>query len=114
MSVHLGFHWGMMIGIVKKHFQKQQKRTVWGLRLAALFLAGYGVFAFIKRDIGNYMVLKHHFVFFDFEEPLIFFLLDYIAVMALFVFVGHYVSILFKRYVHKRRSPRYNFLSPII
>lgn len=104
MSVHLGFHWGMMIGIVKKHFQKQQKRTVWGLRLAALLLAGYGVFAFIKRDIGNYMVLKHHFVFFNFEEPLIFFLLDYIAVMALFVFVGHYVSILFKRYVHKRRK----------
>lgn len=104
MSVHLGFHWGMMIGIVKKHFQKQQKRTVWGLRLAALLLAGYGVFAFIKRDIGNYMVLKHHFVFFDFEEPLIFFLSDYIAVMALFVFVGHYVSILFKRYVHKRRK----------
>ena len=71
MSVHFGLHWGMMTGIAKKHFQKPQKKTVWGLRMAALLVAGYGTFAFIKRDIGNYMVLKHHFVFFDFEEPLI-------------------------------------------
>lgn len=98
MSVHLGFHWGMMIGIVKKHFQKQHKKTVWELRLAALLVAGYGAFAFIKRDIGNYMFLKHHFVFFDFEEPLILFLLDYIAVMALFVFVGHYFAMFFGKF----------------
>lgn len=88
----------------KEAFSEAAEKTVWGLRMAALLVAGYGTFAFIKRDIGNYMVLKHHFVFFDFEEPLIFFLLDYIAVMALFVFVGHYVSMLFKRYTHKRRK----------
>lgn len=105
MSVHFGLHWGMMIGIVKKHFQKQQKKIVWGFRLAALLLVGYGAFAFIKRDIGNYMVLKHHFVFFDFEEPLIFFLLDYIAVMALFVFIGYYLTLILKWYSQKKKMP---------
>lgn len=46
-------------------------------------------YAFIKREIGSYMLLKNQFVFFDYEEPLILFLLDYIAVMGLFMFVGH-------------------------
>ncbi|WP_349673214.1 hypothetical protein [Lacrimispora sp.] len=46
----------------------------------------------MKRNIGSYMLLKKQFVFFDFDEPLILFLLDYIASMGLFVFVGHYLS----------------------
>lgn len=38
------------------------------------------------------MLLRNQFVFFDFEEPLLLFFLDYAAVMGLFVAVGHYVS----------------------
>lgn len=43
------------------------------------------------------MLLKNQFVFFNFEEPLVLFLLDYIAVMVLFAAVGHYLSVLTKR-----------------
>ncbi len=35
---------------------------------------------------------KKWMTFFDFEEPLISFLADYAAVMALFVWVSHYFS----------------------
>ena len=59
--------------------------------ILALVIAGYGVYAFIKRDIGDYMLLRSHFVFFDYEEPLVFFFLDYMAVMGLFIAAGHYV-----------------------
>ncbi len=38
------------------------------------------------------MFLRNQFVFFDFEEPLIFFFGDYLAVMGLFVFIGHYLA----------------------
>ena len=44
------------------------------------------------RDFWNYMLLRYHFVFFDFEEPLALFLLDYVAVMGLFVCIGHYAA----------------------
>lgn len=88
-----------MIGIFKKHFNKQVGRFVWVFRFMGFLLAVYGVLAFIKRDIGNYMFLRHHFVFFDFEEPLISFLSDYIAIMALFVFVGHYFTEFLRWYV---------------
>lgn len=42
-------------------------------------MAVYGGYAFIKRDIGLYMTLQNMFVFFDFEEPLVFFILDCLA-----------------------------------
>ena len=61
-------------------------------REIAALVAGYGVYAFIRRKIGHYMFLQNQYVFFDFEEPLIFFLADYMAVMVLFVWVSHYFS----------------------
>lgn len=91
MSVHLGFHWSMMMGMAKKFFPKPSAVRKWVLRILALVIAGYGVYAFIRRDIGIYMLLRSHFVFFDYEEPLVFFYLDYIAVMGLFIFIGNYV-----------------------
>ena len=38
------------------------------------------------------MFLKSHFVFFDYGEAYVYFLLDYIAIGVLFVFIGYYVS----------------------
>ena len=92
MSLHFGLHWSMIMGTAKrlvKEFPTAGKRL---LRGSAALIAGYGVYAFIQREIGQYMLLRNHFVFFDFEEPLIFFLADYMAVMALFVWVSHYFS----------------------
>lgn len=83
-----------MIGMVGRLSSKGQGvNTKIGsiiMQVLAVLIAGYGVFAFIKRDIWNYMTLKNHFAFFDFSEPVTFFLLDYLAVMGLFVFIGHY------------------------
>ena len=93
MSVHLGFHWSMMMGMAKKFFPKPSAVRKWVLRILALVIAGYGVYAFIRRDIGIYMLLRSHFVFFDYEEPLVFFYLDYIAVMGLFIWNGNYVCV---------------------
>ena len=96
MSLHLGFHWNMMIGMAGRQFSKKMgqytKAGIIIMRVFAVLIAGYGCIAFIKRDIWNYMTLKNHFAFFDFSEPVIFFLLDYLAVMGLFVFIGHYLS----------------------
>ncbi|MCD8196491.1 MAG: DUF4405 domain-containing protein [Lachnospiraceae bacterium] len=88
LGLHLGFHWNMIIGIARRYFHPSRLRA-WILRGAALLTAAYGIYAFEKRDIGNYMLLRYHFVYFDFTEPLLFFLLDYMAVLALFVMIGH-------------------------
>ena len=92
MSLHLGFHWSMMMGMAKRLTKKPSVLRTWILRIIAVLIAGYGVYAFVKRDIGSYMLLRNQFVFFDFEEPLFLFLFDYMAVMGLFVTIGHYLS----------------------
>ncbi len=91
MALHLGVHWGMMIGMAGKLFPKPSAVRKWTGRILALVTAGYGIYAFGKRDIGEYMLLRSHFVFFDYDELLVFFCLDYMAVMGLFIFIGNYV-----------------------
>ena len=92
MSLHLGFHWNMMMGTAKRLTKKPSVMRTWALRIIALIIAGYGVYAFVKRDIGSYLLLQNQFAFFDFEEPIVQFLLDYIAVMGLFTAIVHYTS----------------------
>lgn len=107
MSLHLGLHWNMMMGIVKKHEEQPFQIHKWVLRGIAFAIAGYGLYAFVKRDIGSYMFLRKQFVFFNFDEPVIIFVLDYIAAMGLFVCVGHYLSEGLKR-IQRQKKRREN------
>lgn len=91
MALHLGFHWGMITGMMRRAFPEPSPRRTGIARIVAAAIACYGCYAFIKRDIFDYMFLRTHFVFFDYSEPLVFFILDYVAVMGMFVFIGYYL-----------------------
>lgn len=105
MSLHLGFHWNMMLGMARRFVTNPSKIRAPFIRCAGVFIAGYGAYAFVKRNIGAYMFLRTRFVFFDFDEPFILFLLDYAAIMGLFVWVGYYLScILKKRNISAKRK----------
>ena len=92
LSLHLGLHWSVMMGMAKRLWKKKSTIRSWSVRATGFLIAGYGIYALLNREIGSYMLLKNLFVFFDFDEPLILFLLDYMAVMGLFDFVGHYIA----------------------
>ena len=102
MSLHLGLHWNMMTGMARKLVNRKSVVRTWVLRTIAVSIAGYGIYAFIRRGIGRYMLMLDHFVFFDFDEPIIFFIADYIAIMGLFVFVGHYLSYAIKYGIQRK------------
>jgi hypothetical protein len=88
MSIHLGLHWNTIKVMAEKFIPiKNQVKTVIGY--LPVLISVYGVFAFFKRGIPGYLTLKTHFAFFNFDEPLIFFFVDYIAVMILFVWAGY-------------------------
>lgn len=91
MSLHLGFHWSMMLAMARKHLQPSSMRT-WSLRLIGWFWAAYGMFVFRRRGVSLYLLLRSHFVFYDYTEPLVRFLLDYLAVMSLFVLAGYWLA----------------------
>lgn len=93
MSLHLGLHWGMILGIFRKFTGgKKMPALVWGLRLVGLAIAGYGAYCFIRADIFSYMFLQNEFAFFDFEKSAALVFAEYIAMMGLWVCIGYYVT----------------------
>lgn len=96
----------MILGMAGKLSRKKSKLRVWFLRLAGFLIAAYGVYALFHREIPGYLFLQTQFVFFDFEEPLVFFLLDYLTVMGLFVFSGHYAGKAVRRLSERRKRAK--------
>lgn len=92
MSLHLGIHWGVFVSRIGKLFNKPSAIRMWIARFAGAAIAIYGLYAFLKRNILSYMFMQVHFVFFDYTEPVVYFILDYAAVMGMVVFIGHYLS----------------------
>lgn len=88
MSVHMGTHWGMLLAVLGKKWKLSRRGWLY-LRIAGYLTALCGIPAFARRDFWDYLTLRSHFVFFDFSEPLPFFLGDYLLIMALFVLLGH-------------------------
>lgn len=93
MSIHLGMHWGMIVGMFRRLLKgrKLPNVSVWGLRLAAIVIAGYGLVCFIQKDIASYMFLKNQFVFFDFEQSALSVFIEYIAMMGFGIFASFYM-----------------------
>lgn len=89
MGLHLGAHWGMIIGIFRR-LTKGKKPLVWIMRVIAVAVAVYGAVCFIRADIFSYMFLKNEFAFFDFEKSALSVFTEYIAMTALWIFIGHY------------------------
>lgn len=94
MSVHLGLHWNLFLGMARKRAGKTapSKRRSLILFLIGLLIATYGAFVFMNRDFPTYLFLRSEFVFLDYEEPVWSFYLDYLSLMGLWVFLAHYLS----------------------
>ncbi len=93
MSIHLGLHWGMIMGAARRmrRNSKASKAMVFSLRMVAVMIAGYGIYAFFKRGIGRYLVLYYSYSFWDYEQLAVLFFIDFIAIMGLCVFITYYV-----------------------
>ena len=92
MALHLGLHWNRMMGMAGRLCRTPSRTRRILLRAAGICIAICGLYAFIRRGIPDYLFLRTQFVFFDFEEPLPLFFLDYLAAMGLFVWIGHYLA----------------------
>ncbi len=92
MSIHLGFHWRMVVGMAGKMTggRKLPKSILWIFRIPAVLIAVYGAVCFYRLNIISYMFLKVQFVFWDFEKTVFSVLLENIAMMGLWVLAGYY------------------------
>lgn len=103
LSAHLGLHWSMIMGTARKltGSRKPSRLRAAVLRLLTLGIAGYGIHAFAKNRIADYLFLRSHFVFYDYAQMPVQFFAEYLAIMGLFAAVSYYLSRLLQK---QRRS----------
>ena len=106
MPLHLGLHWNMILGMSRRFRKSSQISPVWiwSFRSIGAMIAIYGFMAFLKRGIWGYLILENQFVFFDYSEPILLFLGDYLAIMGLFIFAGHYLAVLARKLGKARKK----------
>ena len=98
----MGFHIGLLRKAIpvldtKKGSAGGNVVCTWGLRVIAAVIAVYGVYALHTRKFVDYISQKVMFAFFDYEEPVIYFIMDYVAIMGLMIFVSYYLQKLLQR-----------------
>lgn len=103
MGFHIGLHYGMIVGMLKRKCPaaKKNKAVIWTLRVLAALVAGYGVYALSTRKFVDYIFQKVMFAFFDYEEPVLTFVLDYAAIMGLMIFISYYLQRFLQRKIKK-------------
>lgn len=67
----------------------------------AAIIAGYGIYALFIRKFIDYISQKVMFAFFDYEEPVLTFVLDYAAIMGLMIFISYYLQRFMQRKIKK-------------
>lgn len=94
MGIHIGMHFGMIQNMMRKMFkiEGKSKTRTWILRGIDMVTVAYGVYALLKRNFLSYITLQMHFVFFDYTEPVIFYILDLMAIMILMGSIGYYIQ----------------------
>ena len=93
MSLHIGLHWGMMVGMFHRLAGgKRRPVLAWSARFLAVAVAIYGAVCFRQADIFSYMFVKVEFVFFDYEKSAALVFAEHIAMMGFWIFAGYYVS----------------------
>lgn len=103
ISMHLGLHGKMflkMLGNVSGMAMATSGQKV-SLRIVATLLSSYGLFAFIKRQIGLYMLNIVSFSFFDYEQPLVFLISDYLSVVLFWAIGSYYLNVLLSKKTHQ-------------
>ena len=91
LSFHLGLHADLWLNRLKK-----RKAAFIVLSIVLTLIAAYGIHVFIANRLYEYMFLITQFVFFDFDNPLILTLAEYISMIVLFAWIGYWLRSLIK------------------
>lgn len=97
MSIHVGLHWNMIICAVKKRMNDPKHLYKATARIAVTLVAAYGLYVFISRELPQRMFLLSEYVFFDYDELILFCLIDYTSVLCLFACLTYYINAFFRK-----------------
>lgn len=92
VSMHLGMHMNIFIGMSKKIKLSDKVRIIlkWIFRILLLLISLYGLAVFFQRRHYEEMFLLTHFKFFP-EETIFKYFLDYISLVCLYAAISYYL-----------------------
>lgn len=91
VSVHLGLHWSVFLGLGRKLRGGRVLSTTGRLilRLLAAGISAYGLYCFLQQKILDYMFLRTEFVFFDYEKAAPLVIAELLSILVLWMLVGY-------------------------
>lgn len=102
ISIHIGMHWRMIISMVRKisGISSLNRGRTFAVRVMAVLIAVYGVYAFFARDVGSKLILYYTYSYWNFDESAMFFFTDYVSIMGVYICVTYYVL----KFVRNRKN----------
>lgn len=93
ISVHLGMHWGMIIGGVRKMTGITDISPILTIifRVFVVLIVVYGVQASFHRNVGYKLILYSTFDYWDSDESVIKLFLNYLSIMGIYICGTYYV-----------------------
>ena len=85
--VLLGLHLGLHIPAMLSKWKLNGKIRI-GLTILSCLIGGYGLFVFLRNNIPGYMFFKVLFAFFDFGKAKVLVILENLAVLVFWTFIG--------------------------
>ena len=95
MGVHLGLHFGIITGKLKK----SKIRIALGAVMSVITI--YGFYLFFKSNMLDYMLFKIPFAFLDYSKAWWLVLLENLAMLLAWSFAGYLISLFLKKIVKK-------------
>lgn len=91
MSIHLGMHWSMVTIHLKRTMRKYYilKFVIPFVNVICVLL---GCYVFYQKQLWNEMFILVDFVFLDYQETLILFIVKQILLMSPFILIGYLLS----------------------
>ncbi len=97
VGLHLGLHWSMVLNDVRKKTKRKAGKAAAAALYVLLVLAvGFGAYQFVHRGLWMELFRLREFAFLDYGETLPYFLLSYMAILALWTAGSYYLSKLLK------------------
>ena len=104
MSAHIGLHWGMFAGMIRKKIKVKAPRIL--AYLFCGFAVLYGLYEAFARQFFLKMFWLLDYAFYDFNEPAVLFVIDYLFIMVAFASLAYYAIKLSRKRTAKKKESK--------
>ena len=97
VGVHLGLHWKAIANLLANSYRINTEHFLakFVIPVCWLIIGSYGIFAFVKRELLPYLLLRVDFAYFNYNESQVVFYFDFFAILIAFAYSTRFLVWLF-------------------